>query len=276
MASKPIHKLEVCASLLREHRQMESLLAQLEQALGDLALDTPESLEPLRSVMNRIEPEMNTHFACEEQALFPGVEPYHSMVLMEVEHEELIAMRDRLLQLVRQEEDALGAIGEVRELGSRFISDMLDHIGREDAGIFPTCEQSLSDQEKEAIMEKMDRIRAEAADTPSPSINRPERSFKSLTMDLDAPAPRPIFSERLTTDSEPEMKHLVLQAGASLPAHWSPKQVTLVCLKGTGTFTANGDTVALQPGSTIVMTPQLTHGLQAHADSDCHLLLLLS
>lgn len=273
MSVKTESKLEVCESLLREHRQMEEMLARLEQALTGIETQTPGIVEPVRSLMAQIEPEMNTHFACEEQALFPGVEPYHSMVLMEVEHEELIALRDGLLTLIRKPDVTAAEMAEMKETGIRFINEMLDHIAREDAGIFPTCERALSDSEKQDIIEKMDQIRAEAKVQPTPSISRPDRSFEVLQADLESPTSRPVLSSRLLDADGVEIKHLVVQAGKSIPAHWSPKQGYLFCLKGEGTFTSNGQSAELKPGVTIVMSPQLLHSVQAK--SDCHLLLLL-
>lgn len=275
MASSLSTHYQVTESLLKEHRQMEVLLEQLGTALELLKAQPLSSLPQLRSVMETIEQEINIHFACEEQALFPAVAPYHSMVLMEVEHEELIALRDRLLELMRQEPQPQRQ-EEIQALGPQFISEMLDHIGREDAGIFPTCEQSLNDTEKAAVIEKMNRIRAEAAHTQTASITRETKSFTVLQPDLETAAARSLFSERLFEENGAEIKHLVIQAGQSLPAHWSPKAITLICLKGQGSFSAesteSNQQTPLQAGTTIVMTPQLRHAIQA--ESDCHLLLL--
>lgn len=170
MASKTTDNLEVCESLIREHRAMEVLLEQLEYGLQNIACDSPASKKAVLTTMLRIEPEMNTHFACEEQALFPGVSPYHPMGLMEVEHVELLALRDSLLALLRQQELSAADVSRVQEIGNQFISEMLDHIGREDAGIFPTCEQALSDDEKQVIIAEMDRIREEATASSSSAL----------------------------------------------------------------------------------------------------------
>jgi quercetin dioxygenase-like cupin family protein/hemerythrin-like domain-containing protein len=252
---------------------MEVLLSRLEQALSGLNEQDFNTVEPIRAVMADIVPEMNTHFACEEQALFPAVSPYHSMVLMEVEHEDLFALRNELMIFLAEPEPAPEAISGFRKTTGRFINEMLDHIGREDAGIFPTCEQALSDDEKQDVIEKMDAIRAQAQETPTPGISRPERSFQVFPVDLGSPAQRSVFSERLAEPGGLEIKHLVIRAGDAIPQHWSPKQGTLVCLKGEGTFKANGQEALLKSGVTIVMSPQLLHGVQA--SSDCHLLLIL-
>jgi len=269
MPGKTESKLVACESLMQEHREMENMLSRLEQVLSSPDLPSLNTLEATKAVMRQIEPAMNTHFACEEQVLFPAVSPYHPMVLMEAEHEELIKLRDTLLNLLQTPEERTC----LKETGDHFISDMRDHIAREDAGIFPTCERALSDSEKEEVIEGMERIRKESEAQPTPTISRPERSFKVLPVDLDSPLQRTVFSERLSDAPGLEIKHLVIQAGHSLPEHWSPKHGTLICLKGKGTFIANGREAELKPGVTIMMSPQLLHGIQAQ--SDCHLLLLL-
>ncbi len=273
MTTSTTSQLEVCESLLREHRQMEALLAELEQVVTGLNNSVPEELEGIRAIMTKIEPEMNTHFACEEQVLFPAVSPYHPMVLMEAEHEELIELRQDFLMLLGQPSPDAEGLAKLQAIGARFISDMLDHIGREDAGIFPTCERALSDNEKQAVIDGMAHLRAQAEKLPTPMISRPERSFEALQVDLISPAQRAVFSERLLDTNDLEIKHLVIQAGQSIPAHWAPKQGTLICLSGTGHFNANALECELKPGTTVVMTPRLLHSIQA--ETDCHLLMLL-
>lgn len=273
MASGIISQLEACESLIREHRQMEAMLAQLELSLERLTAQESESIETVRNNMAQIVPEMNTHFACEEQVLFPAVSPYHPMVLMEVEHEELVALRQELLTLLAKTTVSFQEVGKIQSIGKQFISDMLDHIGREEAGIFPTCERALSVDEKQAVIEGMAELRAKAAQEPVPAIQRPERSFETLQIDLTTPAQRAVFSERLVDADGLEVKHLVIQAGQSLPAHWSPKKGTLICMQGQGLFQANEKETRLSPGTTFVMSAQLRYAI--HADTDCHLLLIL-
>lgn len=263
-----ITPLQACDSLTVEHRQMEKLLEALEQALQN------ENISSVRSLMRWIEPEMNTHFACEELALFPAVSPYHPMVLMEVEHEELMALRDSILEIIQQESINAEDWRRLKESGDRFIQEMLDHIGREDAGIFPTCERALSDDEKKTVIAEMDRLRAEAKKKPIPPCPKPERTFQVLEVKLNEAPSRSIFSEKLLETDGKEIKHLTIRAGDTLPGHWSPKQITLICLQGTGLFKASGQEVPLEPGKIVLISPQLLHGVQA--ETNCHLLLILS
>lgn len=273
MISDTTSQLQVCESLIQEHRQMEAMLTQLEHGLGCLTSPEPELVEAIRKIMDQIIPEMNTHFACEEQVLFPAVTPYHPMVLMEVEHEELMALRQEVLDILGQSAINVAEISKLQTIGTRFISDMLDHIGREDGGVFPTCERALSPTEKQAVIDGMAELRAKAKRQPTPAIQRPEHSFEAQQIDLTTPAQRAVFSERLVDADGLEVKHLVIQAGKSIPEHWAPKQGTLICLQGQGLFQADNRKIPLVPGTTIIMSPQLRHSVQA--DTDCHLLLIL-
>lgn len=252
---------------------MESMLTQLEHCLGDLSTQGAEKIEAVRVIMAQVVPEMNTHFACEEQVLFPAVSPYHPMVLMEVEHEELMALRQELLDTLGKSAINTEDASKLQAVGTRFISDMLDHIGREDGGVFPTCERALSSAEKQAVIEGMAELRTNAKQQPMPAIQRPERSFEIQQIDLTTPAQRAVFSERLVDAESLEIKHLVIQAGKSIPDHWAPKQGTLICLQGQGLFQAGDKETRLISGTVIKMSPQLRHAIQA--DIDCHLLLIL-
>lgn len=246
---------------------MEKLLVSLEQALS------LSSLDAIREALSLIIPEMDIHFACEEEVLFPAVSPYHPMVLMEAEHEELMALRQTVSDLLCQSSLSPDELDRLKATSTQFIQHMLDHIGREDAGIFPACEQSLSNAEKHDVIDGMENLRAKAREGQNPVFTRPARTFKVLQVELGCSPDRPLFSERLLDAENLQIKHLVIQAGHSLPAHWSPQQLTVVCLAGQGIFSANDTESKLQPGATIVMTPELTHAIRA--ETDCHLLLLL-
>lgn len=262
--------LQVCESLIREHRRMEGLLEQLGLYNTDLNIQQPETLQNFQNILGQIETDMNTHFACEEKVLFPAVSPYHSMVLMEVEHEELIALRDQLLKLDMETPDS---VSRMQTLVRQFIEEMLDHIGREDAGIFPVCEKSLNDEEKRQVIAGMQKIRDAAQTIPTPSIDRPERTFASYQANLSMPISRDVFSQRLGAQDGLEIKEIMIQCGKSLTAHWSPKEITLICLKGNGIFSGQGQETALSVGTCLILQPQLLHRIDAH--SDCVLLLLL-
>ena len=264
-------QLNACESLIIDHRKVETFLDAFTKALELLNLDKG-TINACKNCLDVIEAEMNTHFACEEQCLFPAVSRYHPMVLMEAEHEMLIELRQLLQGYLSTPNMTSDDIIKIQVTGNKFISDMLDHIAREEAGIFPVCEQSLSETEKQLVINAMGALRAKALSEPIGTITRPERSFIALRADLTTAATRPVFSEKLLDTESYQIKHLVIQAGESLPAHWSPKCVTIICLQGKGSCTANDETIAVTPGVCIEMTPQLEHAISA--ETDCHLLVI--
>lgn len=260
-----------CESLVQDHRKVETLLDALTQSLTLLSLDK-NTINTSKNCLDAIETEMNTHFACEELCLFPAVSPYHSMVLMEAEHEMLIELRQLLYKYLNNAITSNDEITKIQDTGRQFVSDMLDHIGREEAGIFPACEQSLSETEKQLVIEKMAALRLKALTKPLETITRSERSFVTFQANLSSPATRPVFSEKLLDTENYQIKHLIIQAGESLPAHWSPKCVTIICLQGVGHFIANEQDIEVSPGVCIEMTAQLKHSISAK--TDCHLLVI--
>lgn len=265
-------QLQACDSLTQEHRYMETLLEQLEGLLPQLQDNSHDGRSSVTTLLSHIEGEMNTHFACEEKALFPAVTPYHPMVLMEVEHEELIALRDSVLALLKKSDCDDTDLAQIKTLAQQFMMDMRDHIAREDAGIFPACETSLSEDEKSDVIAGMAKIRADAATAPTPSISRPDKQTVRVQLDLESPLQRAVFSERLLNQTHLEVKHLSIQAGQAISTHWSPKSIVLTCLAGEGTFSVDGEETPLKPGLCVTLSPQMEHSVQAK--TDCHFLLV--
>lgn len=263
--------IQVCESLLAEHRVMEDLMLSLEKQLPPFSAGEVSDAQAAeaQAQLNVIQREMNVHFACEERALFPAVSPYHPMVLMEVEHEELIELRDEMLTQFEGRQ-----FSEFEANCRRFIEYMRDHIAREDGGIFPTCEQALSADEKQQVIEDMEQIRANAKTENIPAIIRPDKSFEPIRMDINTPLDRPLMISLLAEKPGFQVKHLSIRAGEGLPAHWSPKRLLIWCVSGEATFTGNqAEPITLHPGAGVLLDPQLNHAIQAR--TDCHLLLLL-
>lgn len=263
--------LQVCESLLAEHRFMETLLLSLESQIKQMAVTTnikSTDLENIQDLLDTINHELTVHFACEEQALFPAVTPYHPMVLMEVEHEEIVALWDTLLKQFKARQ-----FGEFQDTGKEFVDYLQGHIGREDAGIFPACEQSLSEDEKQQVIIKMDQIREKSKTEIIPAIVRPEKTYKPITMDLTTVSDKPLIIKLLAETPNRQIKHLSIRANESLPSHWSPKELFVFCVSGQAVFTTqpDGHAVDLLPGSGVLLDPQLSHAIQAK--TDCHFLM---
>ncbi|MGE0199493.1 MAG: hemerythrin domain-containing protein [Candidatus Melainabacteria bacterium] len=264
--------LQVCTSLTAEHLEMETLLQQFETSLNAGDPTAGSGWDTLAPLLHTIRNHMNVHFVCEEEALFPAVTPYHPMVLMEVEHEELMALREEMMSHFHARQAT-----EFVRTGRVFIEDLRNHIAREDAGIFPACERALSDTEKQQVVEAMDRIRANAVEVAGRGIRRPEKTWRSFTMDLTAGMDKPIHVLTMAEAPGLQIKHLRLRGGESLAAHWTPQRLVVVCVAGEVVFQvitpqAGDEETVLRPGAGVLLDPQLRHALRAREDS--HLLLL--
>lgn len=268
MSTTPSVPYVVTESLVREHRIMEGLLDRLDAGLaGYLAAPAHNDKlwRDLQEVFSRIDMDINTHFICEEQALFPMVWVYRSMVLMEVEHDELFAMRDLMLNLFAAVQPTAQAREELSELVPRFTERLRAHIVEEDRGVFPYCERMLNAREKERVMERMEEIRAEARQSPLSAPVRPETWFRPIEP-CGQPYERPVDVRLLAESTQLQVKEYRIRAGESLARHWTPTQVLLQCLSGEGTFRAKDQGVSLVPGTLLLLSPRLYFAVDAATD----------
>lgn len=263
----PTSEPSATASLVAEHRQMETLLAQLV-SVTEAGFD----LQAARRLFEAIQQDMRIHFACEEWVLFPMMAPHRSMVLMEVEHDEIFARRDAVAQALARG----GSQGEVVPVVKSFVDYLTTHIREEDTGVFPFCESRLSVAEKERVVEGMARLRGLHQQEPLPAIVRAETAFQLLPSPANQPEqanqPEPTVPKAIQLKAQAqgeclEIKRLVLQPGAALASHWTPHQLVVVCLRGRFVYEAKGadettrETHTLQPGDAVVMTPRLYYAL---------------
>jgi hemerythrin-like domain-containing protein/quercetin dioxygenase-like cupin family protein len=252
--------MQVCESLIREHREMEGFLDLLEKKFsrfspGTISFDRMAEVAELLETINH---HMKVHFSCEEHGLFPVLSKYHPMDLMEIEHESIIELKRLLDEGVQRSPESLE---NLQAISRQFIRELQDHIGREDFGIFPMAERDLSATEKETVVAKMDQIRAQAVSLPDLAV--PERHFKWAQCDLTRIPEKAVTLETLLKDEEVMVKEIILKPGAALPSHRTMLPVALVCLKGEAHFIANGEKVVLQPGGVFVLDKRLLHSVEA-------------
>lgn len=271
MMSKPnlIDTLIVCESLTEEHRKVELLLDALESCIASVrqATASKETHIELGEIFSLIVKEINVHFACEEQCLFPVLSKYHPMVLMEVEHEELIELKDKLEEAYHNSQESNCSDEAVVALGQQFISYLRDHIAREDKGIFPMAERDLSHEEKQFVIHSMDALRERSKTEFVPAIIRSPKQFSKIRLNDAVEYNKPIEIQRLLETDNTAIKQINLKQGESLAPHWSPNQIFLFCLSGAAQFESEGQTEILEPGVGIFMDPRLMHSVLAKEDT---------
>lgn len=270
-----ISSFPVCQSLSQEHRETEALLNLLHEALFEISKEqSPAAWEKARTTLLTLTAEMNTHFLCEEQGLFPLLSKYHPMVLMEVEHEEILALRHELNAALSVNNLSKEHAGHLFRLGERFIEELRNHIAREDSGIFPMAERDMSAIEKEEALKAMENIRRRASVMPTPEIVRPPKTHYPFHIPLFEPLTKNVMTSLLLEKDDLQIKTLALKAGSKIAKHWAPKQIVLVLLSGEAECSSAETVTTLHPYDGILMDPRLEHALCAK--SDCRFLMILN
>lgn len=260
--------LKACETLIREHRQTEELLDRLEESLYQIChQECSQALKDAKGLLHQLSLEMNTHFACEEEGLFPVLSKYHPMVLMEVEHDEILTIRAHLASALESYAFPENCTESLYKIGLRFIEELKNHIAREDSGIFPMAERDLSDFEKAEVIEKMAEIRNHAEVQPTPEIIRPSKTYRIFRMEKEMSFHKAMQTQLLAETDVVQIKTLAIKAGNMMTTHWSPKQIILVCMQGEAQWGTEGASASLKPGDGVLMDPRLTHSLEAKSDS---------
>ncbi len=264
----PETTLEACESLLTEHRQTESLIAQLETQLQLLQQPSvPEEVyAALDNAAKAFTTDLDRHFACEEQCLFPVLSRYAPMVLMELEHENLLDLRSQLISAIGQ-----CCPEDIQTAGKSFIKELQDHIGREEFGIFPIAEQRLSLEEKNKVIQSMTDLRGQMSHQPPSLSAKVGRGFEPISLIKPLPEGREVFLEKVAQYENLTLKAMGLLAGHQLK-HWSPQRLYMICLEGKVRFESLEQDRFLLPGEGVIVDPRLEFTL--YADETSHLLFL--
>src|SRR5690348_12779816 len=109
--------------LLADHRRTEALLTQLAHCL-----QTGESLEAIQALFKTLSDELDCHFACEEHGLFPVLSLYKTMILMEVEHDDLLRSREGFQQCLLASLEAQSYASDLLSTFQTFQEMLQRHI----------------------------------------------------------------------------------------------------------------------------------------------------
>lgn len=255
--------MDVCAVLIQEHRDMEHLLEQFDKSLADLINGSGDekALYAAKGLADTINQHIKVHFASEEQGLFPVLSVHHPMDLMELEHEHIIELKQQVDELLQRFNGQPDQRESLQTVGRQFIRELLDHIGREDHGIFPMAERDMNDSEKHKALKAMDAVHAEAETLPALEV--PERGFKVVSCDMARLPEKDILLETLIKEPQVSVKELVLKPGVQMSTHRTMEPAALICLEGEGYFLAGEEKVLLTPGKVVVLDKRLLHSVEA-------------
>jgi len=268
--------IDCCELLIAEHRRTEDLLARLEDLLRGLAMAgrAPGIADwvTVHAAYDTLAQDLHRHYALEEKALFPVLSQYRTMMLMEVEHEDLLALQNAFAeQLERTEQsepqaelpDALGLL-----LGKfeAFKTRLLAHIVEEERGIFPLANEMLEPEEKLKVMRLTNDL-VESKSRMAYDLLRPTPTFSVKKANLSESTPRPMDYQTLFERDHSIVQTLRLHAGQQQAFHWAGQTQIMLVLQGELRFEAQcaegKKTHLLGVGDTLTLDSRLMFSLAA-------------
>lgn len=238
-------------SFRQDHQETERQLRQLEIALRE------GNASGARDVFQQLKTDLLRHFVLEEQALFPVLSQYRSMILLEVEHDDLLALQDQLETAIGQD-DGLEALSAFEA----YALQLRGHAKEEEEKIFPMA-QSLLTPEEWAWVERRWRELSAQADL---ALVRPDPQFAVHPAALLSQPEKPIAYRTLYEKPQASVQQISLKSGQSLARHWAGQDQYLLVISGSGMFEANGRTVALEPGLGLALDSRLPFSIAATGD----------
>ncbi len=263
----PLLQDHFCQVLLADHRQTESALASLKTLLE------AEQLEKADETFISLKNELYRHFFCEEHALFPVLSQYRTMVLMEVEHDDLLETQQAFEESLKTSLESGKVVNNLNPLFLKWEEQLRCHIDEEEKGIFPLAQSALEPEEKALVARKLHETSLLASQTAEPTnlLKRPSPTFKRHQTDLFCSPNKPIQYQKLFEADHASLHHVQLQAGQSLKYHWSPESQCLIVLSGDVLFLTPEQEIPLTPGEQVTLEPRFCFSIKAQTDS--HLLI---
>jgi hemerythrin-like domain-containing protein len=152
--------------LSREHQAALAALSRLESVLKE-GRESGALSESARSYCGEfvaiLENDISRHFAKEEQALFPALEPALGkdsgpLAVMNLEHRELRASFYAFTHLVGTINGGGAVPDGLVGAGVGLISLLREHIDKEDQVLFPTARDILSEGDLDQVAERMAEV----------------------------------------------------------------------------------------------------------------------
>lgn len=145
--------------LEQDHREVEQLFEQFEQATGDT--------ERKGQVVEKIITELSIHAAIEEEVFYPAVKEALPEGDELVDHslEEHQEVKELLAELDRMSPSDPGYHQKVEKV----ISDVREHVQEEEGEMFPQFREAISARQLEEIGKKLEEGKSKAPTRPHPN-----------------------------------------------------------------------------------------------------------
>ena len=160
----------IARMLHEEHLATIGLLERCEAALAANRKSAPEAGDAsvnalLKDLDSAVESEISSHFAFEEEHLFPrldaGGDTGMTMILMG-EHETILPLGRQVGALARTGRDGGftdASWAEFRRLAAELVERMISHIQKEEMGLLPAVEDLLDDEADMALTSQYAQMR---------------------------------------------------------------------------------------------------------------------
>jgi hemerythrin-like domain-containing protein/mannose-6-phosphate isomerase-like protein (cupin superfamily) len=270
-----------CDFLIAEHRQTESGLRWLEERLAALSGASPVSASSafrakeadwlsVAEFYAGWASDLYRHFVLEEEALFSLVSQYRSMMLMTVEHDDLLTLQAAFEGALTHSVSSGSAHPDLMRHFQAFQTRLQAHIVEEERGIFPLAQACLLPEEHQLALRRYQEISEQATPGAALSLLRPEPAFQVIETAVFDAVEKPLSYETLYEREHASVQHIRLQAGMKQALHWVGPHQCLFLLSGTVTLETRQAQIPLSPGQCVTLDSQLYFALQAHTDA--HLL----
>lgn len=256
---------DCCQLMLTQHAQTRRLLEQLEGALS-ACVDG----DRIQSLYLALTADLELHFALEEQGLFETVSQYRSMMLMEVEHDDLLDLHRELGEALKGLSENTQALEEAKAGFNTFKERLLAHMYEEEAGIFPMVLRWLEPEEQQKVLRRFSELQARYQ-KERPRLRRPTPGYDIETTRLFQAVERPIRYDTLYEREHTQVQHLALQAEQTLSTHWAGQHQCIVLIAGKVLLETQGATETLTPGACVQLESQRRFSIKALDES--HLLI---
>ncbi|MDO8472715.1 MAG: hemerythrin domain-containing protein [Dehalococcoidia bacterium] len=153
--------------LREEHRDVLQKLDALEKVFENLGNDRSVSIElkPLASFFNT---DFWTHFAKEENALFPELEKFMPrdagpVGVMLMEHDDLRETNAKMQEAIAaylKDSNGLEASSAIKRYGTHFVVVLRDHINKEDSILFMMADEHLDGGQAARVIKLFGEIEA--------------------------------------------------------------------------------------------------------------------
>ena len=147
--------------LEQDHREVEELIAQLEEADGE------ENGEAYRPIFEQLQNSLKMHMRAEEEIFYPalkGAEDMGDQVVEAVdEHAEVKALLAQLNELDPTTEEFQDALATMK-------AGIEHHVAEEEGEMFATAEDELGSERLEEIGRQIEELKGDATMTSSAAM----------------------------------------------------------------------------------------------------------